>query len=58
MKKNKDLLDMYKGMKDRKSPQHSTKVVPDKKKKDSNKRLKVIVQFDDSFGFSGGGSDE
>lgn len=54
MKKNKDLLDMYKGMKDRKSPQHSTKVVPDKKKKDSNKRLKVIVQFDDSFGFSGG----
>lgn len=57
MKKNKDLLDMYKGMKDRKSPQHATKVVPNKKKEQSKKRLKVIVQFDNSFDFTGGGSE-
>lgn len=57
MKKNKDLLDMYKTMKTRKSPQHATKVVPQKKK--DNKRLKVIVQFDSSFSdITGEGSGE
>lgn len=56
MTKNKDLLDKYKSMKDRKRTSHATKVVPDKKKIQKNKRSKVSVDFDKSFDFSGGGS--
>jgi len=44
-------------MKDRKSPGHATKVVPDKKKKEKNKKLKVVIQFDNSFDFTGGGGE-
>jgi hypothetical protein len=58
MKKNRDLLDMYKSMKNRKSPGHATKVVPDKKKERKNKKLKVVIQFDNSFEFTGGNSGE
>jgi hypothetical protein len=56
MKKTRDLLDMYKSMKDRKNPGHATKVVPDKKKKEKNKKLKVVIQFDHSFDDITGGS--
>jgi hypothetical protein len=57
MTKKKDLLDMYKSMKDRKSPSHATKVVPNKKKKEQNKKLRVVIQFDNSFDFTGGGGE-